>query len=434
MIQAFLMTLSILGPLALGTSIAATLGVAGLVWIGVQNPAYLRGVGSALWNTADSYLLMAIPMFLLMGEILQRSLIAQRFYRALSRWLGWLPGGLLHSNIGACAVFSAVSGSSVATAGTIGAAAIPDLLRLGYPQRLVYGSLAAGGTLGILIPPSIPMIIYASITNVSVGRLFAAGILPGIGMALLFSTYIAIASIANRRTWATQVREDERLTWQGHLLAIVDVFPILSVMGIILIGIYSGWATPTEVAALGVVVALIVAALTGNLSLVMLKEATYASVRFTAVIVFVLIGAQIFSYSLTIASAPQKIAEWVASLSVDATVIMVCIILMYVILGTFMEELSMMVMTVPVVVPLITTLGFDPVWFGIVLVVLLEIGLLTPPVGINLCTIQALTPRGTPSSVVSQGAMPFVAIMLLGIALLLIFPQIALWLPAQLFR
>jgi len=240
-------------------------------------------------------------------------------------------------------------------------------------------------------------------------------------------------SIGKGKAWQRRDPEEIRGV-RTHLLAILNVLPIVSVIGIILIGIYTGWATPTEVAALGVIVAVVVAAVTGTLSFPMLRDAVYSSVRFTAVIVFVLIGATIFSYSLTMANAPQMVSAYVGSLSIDPIMVILAIILMYVILGTFMESLSMMIMTVSIVFPLITSLGFDPVWFGIVMVMVLEIGLLTPPIGMNLFAIQAVAPPGTNFWVVAKGSMPFVALMLVGVVFLLMFPQIALWLPSQMFR
>lgn len=435
MTKLIVMALSILLPLALGIPIAVALGSTGLAWLWFENPLYLRGVGSAIWNVASSYLLISIPLFVLMGEILQRSLIAQRFYRAMSRCVGWLPGGLLHSNIGACAVFSAVSGSSVATAATIGTTAIPDLLRLGYSKRLTYGSLAAGGTLGILIPPSIPLIIYASLTNVSLGRLFAAALIPGVLMALLFSAYLAVHSMATRESAGPMAASAlPQPAESGKLSILLDVLPLFAIITIIMIGIYTGWATPTEVAALGVAAALVVAALTRSLSMRMLSGATIASVRFTGVIVFVVMGAQIFGYALEMANAPTAVSTWVGALSPNPYVILLAVVVMYLILGMFIDAISMMVLTIGVVFPLVTGAGFDPVWFGVVLVILLEIGLLTPPVGINLFTIQGIAPEGTPLSEVAWGAAPFVVLLLAGIAVLTLFPQLALWLPSKMIR
>ncbi len=435
MTKLILMGLSILLPLALGIPIAVALGATGLAWLVYENPLYLRGVGSAIWNVASSYLLMSIPLFVLMGQILQRSLIAQRFYRSMSRWVGWLPGGLLHANIGACAVFSAVSGSSVATAATIGATAIPDLLRLGYSRRLTYGSLAAGGTLGILIPPSIPLIIYASLTNVSLGRLFAAALIPGIIMALIFSAYLAVHSLVSGESAApVPPSASPAPAESGALSAALDVLPLFAIIAIIMVGVYTGWATPTEVAALGVAAALLVAALTRSLSVRMLAEATIASVRFTAVIVFVIMGAQIFGYALAVANAPQAVSAWVGALSPNPYVILLALVVMYLILGMFIDAISMMVLTIGVVFPIVTGAGFDPVWFGVILVILLEIGLLTPPVGINLFTIQGIAPAGTSLAEVAWGSLPFVVLLLLGIGILTLFPELALWLPSKMIR
>jgi tripartite ATP-independent transporter DctM subunit len=427
------MMISILVPLFLGVPIAVTLGGSGLVWLVILNPAHLRGAGYALWNIADNYILISVPLFLLMGEIIQRSDIAQRFYRAMSLWLRWLPGGLLHANIGACGVFSAVSGSSVATAATIGTAAIPNLMALGYDRRLIFGTLAAGGTLGILIPPSIPLIIYAALVEVSLGRLFIAAAVPGLMMLVLFAAYIGW------RAWrdpavSPPVPLDETRTRRRELLgSIGDVLPVLAIILVVLGGIYFGWATPTEVAALGVLIALVVAAAYRRLTWTVIRESVVAAVTFTSMLMFVIIGAHIFSYALFAWGMTREATSWVADLAVAPVVVLGVIVLIYLVLGMFIDALSMMVLTLSVVFPIVTGLGYDPVWFGVVLVMLLEIGLITPPVGINLYTIQGLIPGLTNVLEVARGALPFVLLLLIGVGLLVAFPDIALWLPRQMY-
>jgi C4-dicarboxylate transporter DctM subunit len=274
---------TLMGMLAFGMPIAVALGGAGLIWIVALDPAQLRGAAYAIWNNSNSLTLIAIPLFLIMGELVQRSEISVRFYRALSLWVGWLPGGLLHSNVGACAVFSAVSGSSVATAATIATTAIPDLLRLGYSRSLICGTLAAGGTLGILIPPSIAMIIYAPITETSVGQLFMAGVVPGILMTALFVGYVAVKAFMDP-SLSPRIYRPGEVTWRLRMQSLVEIFPITLVILVIIVGLYLGWATPTEVAALGVAASLIIAAVYGKLTFAIIREAVVSTARFTSML------------------------------------------------------------------------------------------------------------------------------------------------------
>jgi len=428
-----LMALTVLVPLFLGAPIAAALGGAGAFWLVLKDPLYLRGAANALWNTADNYILVSVPLFLLMGEVIQRAQMTRRFYRAMALALGWLPGGLLHANIGACAIFAAVSGSSVATAATVGAASAPELIRLRYNRRLLFGSLAAGGTLGILIPPSIPLIVYAALVDQSVGRLFMAGVVPGLMMYGLFAAYITWRGIRDPGI-APSPPIEERGERPTALAALIDVMPVIIIFAVILGGLYFGWATPTEVAALGVAIAVAVAAIYRTLSWNMMREAIAAAVRFTSLIVFVIIGAQIFSYALFTWGLNREVAGWVQDMTLPPLVVLLLLVVMYIILGMFIESISMMVMTIGVVYPLVTGLGYDPIWFGVVLVILLEIGLITPPVGINLFTIQGLVPGETTEIEVARGSLPFLGLLLFGIGLLIAFPGIALWLPNLLYN
>jgi len=427
MIIMLAMFATLLAFLVVGMPIAVALGGTGLLWLVLNDPAQLRGAAYAVWNSSNNVTLLAIPLFLIMGELVQRTQISVRFYRALSLWVRWLPGGLLHSNIGACAVFSAVSGSSVATAATIATAAIPDLTRLGYRRDLICGTLAAGGTLGILIPPSIPMIIYGAITETSVGRLFLAGVVPGVLVAVLFSMYVAFESL---RDPAAASRSDPGRAPSSaeRLRSLLDIAPITLVILIVIGGLYGGWATPTEVAGLGVAAAAVIAASYGYLRFHILVEATASAVRFSAMLMFVILGANLFSFALFSWGVTRSVIDAIGGLALPALGIFAIIVLMYLILGMFIDAISMMVLTLSVVFPVITHLGYDPVWFGIVLVILLEIGLITPPVGLNLYTIRGLLPGSTLQEV-SLAALPFVALLLLAIVLLVLFPDIALWLP-----
>jgi tripartite ATP-independent transporter DctM subunit len=420
---------TLLAALVVGMPIAVALGGTGLVWLILHDPTQLRGAAYAVWNSSNNVTLLAIPLFLIMGELVQRTQISVRFYRALSLWVRWLPGGLLHSNIGACAVFSAISGSSVATAATIATAAIPDLTRLGYKRSLICGTLAAGGTLGILIPPSIPMIIYGAITETSVGRLFLAGVIPGVLVALLFALYVVVAAL--RDPSASPHPQAKRSIERGERLrSLLDVIPISLVILFIIAALYGGWATPTEVAALGVAVSAVIAAAYGYFKLTIVVESVLSAVRFSAMLLFVIIGANIFSFALFSWGATRSVVDAIAALPIPPLGIFVVIVVMYLILGMFIDSISMMVLTLSVVFPVIVQLGYDPVWFGIVLVILLEIGLITPPVGLNLYTIRGLLPNSTMNEV-ARAALPFVMLLLLSIVLLIVFPDIALWLPRK---
>jgi len=431
MIVVLWMTLTLLLPLLAGIPIAVALGGTGLIWLIALDPNYLRGVGHAVWNGATSDVLTSVPLFILMGELVQRTGLASRFYDAVALWLRRLPGGLFHANIAATSVFSAVSGSSVATAATIGMVALPNLERLNYDRRMTLGSLAAGGTLGILIPPSIPLIVYGALVETSVGKLFMAALLPGIGMALLFSLYIAV-KVMLRRELAPRAA-DRPPTLSDRLHSLGQMGPLLIVIFVILGGIYLGWTTTTEAAALGTLATLLMSALQRRLRWAMLREALVSAIRFTAMLMFVIFGAQIFSFAVFSWGITGEMGRWIGGLDYPPLAILLIILAIYLVLGMFIDALSIMIMTLSILYPIILQLQYDPIWFGVVLVILLEIGLITPPVGLNLYTIQALQPGKVPLKEVSLGAFPFVLLLLAGVALLIAFPEIALWLPQQMF-
>jgi C4-dicarboxylate transporter, DctM subunit len=433
MLTALLMGISIVVLLVLGWPIAVALGLSGLMWLFLLDPVrlvYFKGAANAVWNTAENYSLLSVPLFILMGELLQRTDISRRFYSAVSACLWRVPGGALHANVLACAVLAAVSGSSVATAAMVGAAAIPSLIRLNYDRKLIFGTLAAGGTLGILIPPSIPLIIYAAMTEQSVGRLFMAALIPGLMMTGIFFLYVLWRGWRLGQLGVAPPRPE---TTASGLSIAADMLPFGCIFAVVFGGLYLGWATPTEIAGIGVLIALATALGYRQLTPSKIWQALLSSVTVTSVIIFVVIGAQIFSYALFSYGVTRSIAEWTASLPVAPVVILGFMVVMYLILGMFIDAISMMVLTLGVVYPVIVQLGFDPIWFGVVLVILIEIGLITPPVGINLFTINAVVPGVTSVMEVARGAMPFVLLLLLGVALLIAFPGIALWLPSKMF-
>ncbi len=412
-----------------GMPIAVALGTVGLSALLLLDTNLLHGAGSVLWNNSTSFEIAAAPLFILMGEIMLGSGVSKRFYRAISIWVRWLPGGLLQTNISACSIFAAISGSSVATAATMGTVAIPEMLKRGYDKKVIYGSLAAGGTLGILIPPSIAMIIYGSMVQESIGRLFVGGIIPGLIMAFLFALYIGLRSVFNPGIAPKSQSKPDVREMIGSLL---DLLPVVIILLAILAGIYLGWATPTEIAAVGVVMSLVVSASYKGLSWNTLKRGLVSTVNLTSMLLFVIISAQLFSYALFSWGATREIANWVVQLPLHPLGIWAMVALLYIFLGMFIDAISMMVLTVSVVHPIIVDLGMDPIWFGVTLVLLLEVGLITPPVGLNLYTIQAVGRESSIRSVV-EGALPFAALLIIGVLILSLFPQLVLWLPDKMF-
>lgn len=387
-------------------------------------------IGNTMWSTMNEFLLVAIPLFILLGEILTRSGVADRMYKALAAWLQWLPGGLLHTNIVTCALFAATSGSSVATSATVGTVALPTLQRLGYRERLVLGSIAAGGTLGILIPPSINMVVYGALAEVSVGKLFAAGIIPGLVVLLLMMLVIIVLALAGK---VTSSNEKLIIPLLVRLKLLLNVLPVVFIFSLVMGGIYLGIATPTEAAALGVVGAIIIAALNRTLSVAMLHAAFLSALRTTAMVVLVVTTAYILNFSLSLAGIPQALSEYIGELGWSPIATIWALVVFYLVLGCFLEAIAMMVTTVGVVVPLIVSLGFDPLWFGIFMTMMMELALITPPVGLNLFVAQNIRLSRGGISDVYIGVLPFALAMMMFVALLIYFPQIALWLPSKLF-
>ena len=403
------------------------IGVLGaLVYFG---PPVLLSFGTNLWAVMNDFLLTTIPLFVLLGELLLRAGITKNMYDSLGDWLNRLPGGLLHTNIGACSLFSAVSGSSVATAATIGTVALDEFKNRQYSEPVVLGTIAAGATLGILIPPSVNLIIYGALTNTSIGQLFAAGIVPGIVLTLIFMIIIAVAAIM-RPTIAERVTEQppmrERLGRLRHLLPPVGIF--LIVMG----AIYGGWATPTEAAALGVVLAFLLAVANGKMSFSMLHEAFISTTKTSAMLIFIITSAFFLNFIVGILGLPQAMTSFVSNLGLGPIELIWMLVIFYLVLGCFLETLSMMVGTIPVVMPIILHLGIDPVWFGIFLVIMMELALITPPVGMNLYVVQGVRGSGKLSDVY-VGVAPFVIAMLLMVAIIIAMPSLVTALPNALY-
>lgn len=415
----------LLGLIAASVPVAAALGWLGLSMQYLESPMPLhRAIGDMVWQTGKDFLLVAIPMFIMLGEILLRSGIAAKMYDGMIKWLGWLPGGLMHANTGSCALFAATSGSSVATAATIGTVAIPQISERRYNERLFLGTVAAGGTLGILIPPSINLILYGLLTDTSVPELYLAGFIPGFLLATLFMvTVIVLCTL--RPGWGG-VRMTH--TWAERIAVLPALLPPIGIFVVVVGSIYAGLATPTEAAALGVVAALGLAWFNGTLSLAMLRGAIEGTMRTTSMIMLIILAAIFLNFVLSVIGLTQALADFVTGLGWSPMQTMLMLILILLVIGCFMETLSMLLTTAPLIAPIVIALGFDPVWFGILLMVLLETALITPPIGINLYVVQGVRERGELSDVMI-GAAPFVVAMIAMIGLLLVFPDIALWLP-----
>jgi tripartite ATP-independent transporter DctM subunit len=411
--------------LALAVPVAAGLGVLGLVLDALYSKLPLTlAMGEMSWATSNNFLLVAIPFFVLLGEVLLRSGMAERMYGALVLWMPWLPGGLMHSNIAACAMFAATSGSSVATAATIGTVAMGEIRKHGYSERLFLGTIAAGGTLGILIPPSINLIVYGVLTDSSIPKLYLAGVFPGLVLAGLFMLTVLVFCIARPELGGKRISAN----WEARVRALPDLVPPLVIFLAVIGSIYAGWATATESAALGVLAALGVAAWHRRVSVRMLLEAFEGTMRTTAMIMAILIAAYFLNFVITSIGLTAQVNRFITGLGLTSTQLLIAVIVFYLILGMFMETLSMMVATVPIIAPIMFKAGFDPIWFGVLVVVLMETAMITPPVGINLYVVQGLRTRGRIDDVII-GAAPFVVTMILMIAVLSVWPQLALWLP-----
>lgn len=386
-------------------------------------PIYLA-MGEVIWSASTNAILVSVPLFVLLGEILLRSGMADRLYRSMSHWLAWLPGGLMHANIGASMVFAATSGSSVATAATIGTVATPVIKTYGYGERLFLGSVAAGGTLGILIPPSINLIIYGWLTQTSVPQLYLAGFVPGIVLGLIFMGTILICCLL-RPQWRGRAIET---SWKQRIESLGGLVPPGIIFVIVIGSIYAGFATPTESAALGVVVAIGLAAFNRKLSVRMILEALDGTMRTSAMIMLIVASAFFLNFVLSAIGLVGALNNFITGLGLGPMGTLVAIIVFYLIPGCFMEPLPMMIVTIPIIVPVVVQAGFDPVWFGIMVVLLCETAMITPPVGVNLYVVQGVRGRGVIGDVI-LGVLPFIASLLVMIGLIIAAPDIVMWLP-----
>lgn len=411
--------------MGIGIPVSASLFLLGIILTGMYSPLpAVNALGEISWTVSNEFVLVAVPLYILMGEILMRSGISERMYAAIVQWLSWLPGGLMPANIGFCAMFAATSGSSVATAATIGTVAIPEIKKRGYNEPLFLGSIAAGGTLGILIPPSVNLILYGALTNTSIPQLYLAGFIPGFALAGLFVLIIVFLCWA-RPEWGGQKVET---SWGQRIAVLPDLIPPLVIFFVVIGTIYTGFATPTESAALGVVCALGLAAMRKRLTRQALIQSLEGCARMTAMVMAILLAAYFLNLVIGIIGLTSQLNNLITHLGLTPYQTLFCVIVFYVILGCFMETLSMMVATVPIITPVMVSLGFDPVWFGIIVIILVETAMITPPVGINLYVVQGLRKGGKIKDVIA-GSLPFVLALFIMLFLLSVFPDLALYLP-----
>ncbi len=417
-----------LGMMLAGLPIAVSMAVVGILGgIAAYGLPFMNSIAPVVWGVHNDNLLTAIPLFVLMGELLLRSGIADRMFGAMAAWLGRLPGGLLHTNIGCSALFAATSGSSVATAATVGTVALPSLYQRGYSMSMSLGSIAAGGTLGILIPPSVNMIVYGSLTETSIGQLFIAGIVPGLLLSGIFMLWIAAHALLTGDTRReAKVPLGERLRLLKDLIAPGVVFFV--VMG----SLYTGVATTTESAALGLMTALFFTWQSGKLSWSLLVNCFVQTARTSGMILLVMTAAFILNLAIGLTGVAEAMTQWVTSFGLSATAMLLILVVFYLILGMFMDVMSMMVATIPITFPIVNSLGVDPVWFGIFIVLMCELGMITPLVGMNLFVVHGIRPdRGSIRDAI-HGALPYVIILLGFTLLLIVFPHIVTWLPEKL--
>jgi tripartite ATP-independent transporter DctM subunit len=415
--------------LFLGTGVWIALSLIGVAAVGMTLFT-TRPVGDAMattiWGASSSWTLAALPLFIWMGEILFRTRLSENLFKGLTPWMQRLPGGLLHVNIVGSTIFAAISGSSAATVATVGKMSIPELRKRNYPERMIIGTLAGAGTLGLLIPPSITLIIYGVTVNESIARLFIAGILPGLMLATLFMGYVVVWSLV---TGEARDTGDERYTAGQRIRALGQLLPVLILIAGVMGSIYTGIATATEAAVLGVVGALTMSLLQGSLTWASFTESLMGATRTSAMIAFILAGSAFLSLAMGFTGLPRALAIWIGHLELTPLMLVAALTVFYIILGCFLDGISSVVLTMAVIEPLVRHAGFDMIWFGVFLMIAVEIAQITPPIGFNLFVLQGMTGRDI--DFIARAAAPMFLIMLVGIILLVMFPGIATFLPAN---
>jgi C4-dicarboxylate transporter, DctM subunit len=413
----------------LGSGVWIGLTLAGVAWIGMELFSS-RSAGDAMavtiWGSASSWTLTALPLFIWMGEILFRTRLSENMFRGLAPWVNALPGRLLHTNILGSTIFAAVSGSSAATCATIGKMTIPELTERGYPPERVIGSLGGASTLGLLIPPSIVMIVYGVAAEVSIAKLFVAGVIPGLMLGALFSGYLMVWALMNPE----KVPEaDADMSFTDKLRASSELIPVILLIGGVIGSIYVGIATATEAAAIGVVGALALSAYQRSLSWQSFKDALLGATRLYCMMALILAGAAFLTLSMGYIGLPRHLAEWVGSLGLSPGLLLIALALFFILLGCFLDGISMIVLTMGVIIPTVQAAGIDLIWFGIFIVIVVEMAQITPPVGFNLFVLQGMTRREI--NWIARVCMPYFLLMVLAVTLLYWFPQIAMWLPGN---
>lgn len=414
------------GQLAVGMPIGFAMGIAALAGMGflLDFDAALALLGQTAYETGITYDLSVLPMFVLMGYLASGAGLSETLYRSCNTWLGHRRGGLALATIGGCGAFAAICGSSLATAATMSQVALPEMRRYRYDDGLATGALAAGGTIGILIPPSVLMVLYGLLTETSISHLFLAGIVPGILLVALFMAAIAVVTHLKPELGPRGERADMR----ARLLALRDIWPTALLFALVIGGIYTGVFSPSEAAGIGAIGAFVISLLNGTASRDLVLNALVETAKTTAMIFTILIGAILFNNFLILASVPSLIADWIDGLNLGSTAVLIVILLIYVALGCALDSLAMVLLTIPIFFPIVMALGYDPVWFGIIVVMVVELGLITPPIGINVFIIKGIA-ADVPLERIFVGVLPFVVALVVLIALLVAMPQIALWLP-----
>lgn len=410
--------------LFLGTGVWVAVSLIGVAAVGMLLFT-TRPVGDAMattiWGASSSWTLTALPLFIWMGEILFRTKLSENLFKGLTPLMRKLPGGLLHVNIAGCTIFAAISGSSAATVATVGKMSIPELRQRKYPERMIIGTLAGAGTLGLLIPPSITLIIYGVTVNESIAKLFIAGVLPGLMLASLFMGYVAIWGLLNRS-------EDTSDSRAGRFRDVLQLIPVLILISGVMGSIYTGIATATEAAVLGVLGALLLSALQGSLNWTSFREALLGATKTSAMIAFILAGSTFLSLAMGFTGLPRTLASWIAELQLTPWMLIVALTVFYIVLGCFLDGISSVVLTMAVIEPLVRQAGFDMIWFGIFLMIVVEMAQITPPVGFNLFVLQGMT--GKDMAFIANAAIPMFLIMVLAVVLLSVFPDVATYLPS----
>jgi tripartite ATP-independent transporter DctM subunit len=411
--------------LAAGVWVAVSLTIMALFALAVfSNAPEGLVLATTLWGHSHSWPLAALPLFILMGEILLRSKLSEDMFSGLAPWLGNIPGRLLHVNILGCAIFAAVSGSSAATAATIGRMSVPELLERGYPEKLILGTLAGSATLGLLIPPSIILIVYGVATEQSIARLFVAGVLPGILLVGLFAGYVMIKAKLDPASIPVETRQ---YTFGEKMRASKRLIPVMLLIGGVIGSIYTGVASPTDAAALGVLLATVLAVASGNFGRKAFIDALMSATRTSCMIAFILLGAAFLSIAMGFTGIPRNLASWISTFELSPYALLAVLTVFFIILGCFLDGISVVVLTTSIILPMVEAAGIDPLWFGIYLVLVVEMSQITPPVGFNLFVIQGLT--GVNILRVAVAAMPFFFLLLLGALIITVFPSIVTYLP-----